>query len=196
MITEENLQLKFDHIYKVVSSKGFLSMESLGGEIPFWISAYNPRQEVEVSIQIKHLQTKLKNNGVQAHVVNLFDLMVKLIDRHLGLQKLQSIETRKSKDQYKKALRSTINIHERLIPEIKKEVDEAQAHVLLICGVGGVFPIMRSHTILNNLQSSIKEIPTVMFFPGNYTGRSMQLFGLLKDDNYYRAFNIDEHKMK
>lgn len=196
MNIEENLHSKFDHIYKVISSRGFLTMESLGGEIPFWISAYNPRQEVQVATNIRHLQTKLKNNGVQAHVVNLFDLMVKLIDRHLVLHKLDTIEARKTKHQFKKALRSTINIHQRLIPEIKVEVEQAQAHVLLLCGVGAVFPIMRSHTILNNLQSSIKEIPTVMFFPGNYTGRSMQLFGLLKDDNYYRAFNIDEHKMK
>jgi hypothetical protein len=34
-----------------------------------------------------------------------------------------------------------------------------------------------------------------MFFPGRYTGQSLELFGLLKDDNYYRAFNIDNYKI-
>lgn len=196
MNKEENLQRKFDHIFNVISTKGFLSMESLGGEIPFWISAYNPAQEVEVARSIRLMQTKLKNNGINALEVNLFDLVVKLVDEHLGLNKIENIEKRKTKSQFKKAIRSTVNIQERLIPEIKKKVEQANAHVLMLSGIGAVYPVMRSHTILNNLQSAVKEIPTLMFFPGKYTGRSMQLFGLLKDDNYYRAFNIDEHKLK
>jgi hypothetical protein len=27
----------------------------------------------------------------------------------------------------------------------------------------------------------------VMFFPGEYSGQDLQLFGTIKDDNYYRA---------
>jgi len=49
--------------------------------------------------------------------------------------------------------------------------------------------------VLNNLQKSAKEKPTVMFFPGEYrhsleSGASLELFGRLHDDKYYRAFNI------
>jgi hypothetical protein len=67
--------------------------------------------------------------------------------------------------------------------------------VLFISGVGEVFPYIRSHNVLNNLQSSAKDRPTVMFFPGTYTqsletGASLDLFGRLHDDKYYRAFNI------
>ena len=36
------------------------------------------------------------------------------------------------------------------------------------------------------------EAPTLCFFPGDYDGHSLELFGILKDDNYYRAFNIDK----
>jgi hypothetical protein len=51
--------------------------------------------------------------------------------------------------------------------------------------------------VLNNLQSTAKTKPTVMFFPGEYRfslehGASLELFGLLHDDKYYRAFNIFE----
>ena len=67
--------------------------------------------------------------------------------------------------------------------------------VLFISGVGEVFPYIRSHNVLNNLQSTAKDRPTVMFFPGTYTqsletGASLDLFGRLHDDKYYRAFNI------
>jgi len=67
--------------------------------------------------------------------------------------------------------------------------------VMFITGVGEVFPYIRSHNVLNNLQSTAKDRPTVMFFPGEYTqslesGASLDLFGRLHDDKYYRAFNI------
>jgi hypothetical protein len=67
--------------------------------------------------------------------------------------------------------------------------------VLFISGIGEVFPYIRSHAVLNNLQSTAKEQPTIMFFPGEYTreiatGASLDLFGRLHDDKYYRAFDI------
>jgi len=41
-----------------------------------------------------------------------------------------------------------------------------------------------------------KNAPTVAFFAGEYSGYSLELFGLMKDDNYYRAFNIANYKLK
>jgi len=66
---------------------------------------------------------------------------------------------------------------------------------MFITGVGQVFPYIRSHTVLNNLQSKAKDKPTVMFFPGEYKqsiveGASLNLFDRLQDDKYYRAFDI------
>jgi hypothetical protein len=67
--------------------------------------------------------------------------------------------------------------------------------MLFIKGVGKVFPFIRSHIVLNNLQSAVKNIPTLMFFPGEYSGKSLKLFNLLEDDNYYRANNIFSQKI-
>lgn len=104
-----------------------------------------------------------------------------VIQRYVGVKELLAIEQKKKKDTFKRALQSTINIHERLIPAIKEQVEEQAPKVLFVTGVGKVFPFIRSHNVLNNLQSSIKTIPTLMFFPGRYTGQSLDLFGLLKD---------------
>jgi len=67
--------------------------------------------------------------------------------------------------------------------------------VLFLTGVGEVFPYIRTHTILNNLQSRAKDRPTVLFFPGKYTqssefGSTLDLFDRMHNDRYYRAFNI------
>ena len=77
------------------------------------------------------------------------------------------------------------------MPKIKEKIEENQAKVYFLTGIGMVFPYIRSHNILNNLQNIAKEAPTLTFFPGEYNGHTLNLFGLLKDDNYYRAFNID-----
>ena len=74
-------------------------------------------------------------------------------------------------------------------------MSDREFDILFLTGVGEVFPYLRSHTILNNLQSVATEKPTVLFFPGEYRhtieeGSSLELFGLLRDDKYYRAFNI------
>jgi hypothetical protein len=101
------------------------------------------------------------------------------------------IELAKDKDKFLSALQSTLNIHQILMPRIKQMIEEQPAKVYFLTGIGMVFPYIRSHNILNNLQNVAKDSPTVTFFPGDYNGHTLNLFGLLKDDNYYRAFNID-----
>ena len=49
---------------------------------------------------------------------------------------------------------------------IREKMDAKDFDVMFMTGVGEVFPYIRSHTVLNNLQSVAKEKPTVMFFPG------------------------------
>ena len=64
--------------------------------------------------------------------------------------------------------------------------------VVFLTGVGKCFPILRSHKILNNLHQVMDHCPVIMFFPGRYNGNSLNIFGKIKDDNYYRAFPLVE----
>ena len=78
-----------------------------------------------------------------------------------------------------------------LLPAIEQHVQDSVAQVYLLTGIGEVYPFLRSHTVLNNLHRLVAKAPLVAFFPGTYSGRQLKLFGLLTDDNYYRAFNLD-----
>ena len=62
--------------------------------------------------------------------------------------------------------------------------------VVFITGIGKCYPLLRSHTVLNNLHQVIDSVPVVMFYPGEYDGQELVLFGEIKDDNYYRAFKL------
>ena len=105
------------------------------------------------------------------------------------------IENSVSKEQLKELLQGVLDPEAHLVPAIAKQLASTDFKVLFLSGIGEVFPYIRSHNVLNNLQSTAKEKPTLLFFPGAYThslesGASLDLFGKLHDDKYYRAFNI------
>ena len=88
-----------------------------------------------------------------------------------------------------------VNLREVLIPRIRERTAERPFRVLFLTGVGEVFPVIRSHLILNNLQSVLKDAPTIIFFPGRYAhgfanGSSLQVLCRLEEDHYYRAHNL------
>ena len=38
--------------------------------------------------------------------------------------------------------------------------------IIFITGIGKCYPIIRSHTVLNNLHLVIDKVPVVLFYPG------------------------------
>jgi hypothetical protein len=170
-------------------------MEGLSGEIPFWIAPYEVKAENQVNNEIGNLVRKLHNEGIKALCIDLFELSCSLVEQNIGLEDMFAIEETMEKQFFIDALQSTINIHERFIPAISERIEAEKPAMLFIKGVGKVFPFIRSHIVLNNLQSAVKNIPTLMFFPGEYSGKSLKLFNLLEDDNYYRANNIFSQKI-
>jgi hypothetical protein len=187
----EDLSQKFNNLYQKISSNRFLNKEALGGEIPFFISTYEAEQELQVRDSIKMLKNKLNNTGVNVLEINLYDTVCEILEEKGGMERMFRVEKAKGKSKFLKALQSTLNIHEIFMPRIAEKISSSQGRVYFLTGVGLVYPFIRSHTILNNLQNVAKEAPTVCFFPGEYDGHSLNLFGKLKDDNYYRAFNIE-----
>lgn len=187
-----SVKRQFDHIFKVVSNESFLNKESLGGEIPFFIAPYPAKEEIKVREEIRMLKNKLSGKGIEVLEINLFDLVCEVMEEKGGVERMVRVEKAKGPDKFLHALQSSLNIHEVLLPKIKVLIEESGAKIYFLTGIGLVFPYIRSHNILNNLQSIAKEAPTLTFFPGEYNGHSLNLFGLLKDDNYYRAFNIEK----
>ncbi len=86
-----------------------------------------------------------------------------------------------------------------IAPAIRSKIEDGDFDIVFLTGIGEVFPYIRSHNVLNNLQSVVTGKPMLMFFPGRYEqsdtlGSSLVLFGRLKDDQYYRAKNILEQE--
>jgi hypothetical protein len=189
------MQDKFQHLYAVISGQRFLKKHGLGNEVPFFICPFKPEESVDMERLRHQLVTRLEQAGVRILQINLYDLSIEILKERDIWNQVLEIEASVSKDQLKELLQGVLDPETHLVPAIAAKLADAAFDVLFLAGVGEVFPYIRSHNVLNNLQSTAKEKPTVMFFPGAYThtlesGASLDLFGKLHDDKYYRAFNI------
>lgn len=197
---DRNIHERFTHLLETIGSQRFLEMKGLGNEVPFFICPYPPEEHNEMMRISDQLVSQLGNQGVQVLKVDLYDLSIELIKERGIWERILEQEQSLSKDELKELLQGILDPENHLVPAIAKEMGQNDFDVLFITGVGEVFPYIRSHTVLNNLQSTAKDKPTVMFFPGKYTqslseGASLDLFGRLQDDKYYRAFNIDHYQL-
>lgn len=189
------LQDRYDHLLRVISGERFLNKKGLGNEVPFFICPYPPEEALAMNRMQNQLKNRLEHQGIGVLNINLYDLAINLLKDRGIWEQILDIEKETTKDEIKELLQGVLDPEFHLVPEIGAIMAKASFDVMFISGVGEVFPYIRSHNVLNNLQSTAKEKPTVMFFPGVYTqtlekGASLDLFGRLHDDKYYRAFNI------
>ena len=194
-IAKMPMQDRFQHLFAVISSQRFLNKQGLGNEVPFFICPYRLEEYVEMERLQRQLVNRLEQAGVQVLEVNLYDLSIEILKERGIWEQVLEIEHTVSKEELKELLQGVLDSEAHLVPAIAAKLASTDFEVLFLSGVGEVFPYIRSHNVLNNLQSTAKEKPTVMFFPGAYThslesGASLDLFGRLHDDKYYRAFNI------
>ena len=184
-----------EHLFSVLSSKRFLQMEGLGNEVPFFIYPYDPEDALEVAMSKKRIKNKLAAKGIQVREVNLYDLSVALLKDRGVWERLLQLEPQQEKADFIKPLQNMLDPETKLAPAIRDRLADGDFDIVFLTGIGEVFPYIRSHNVLNNLQSVVTGKPMLIFFPGRYEqsdtlGSSLVLFGQLKDDQYYRAKNI------
>lgn len=189
------IQERLKHLFALIRSERFLKQQGLGNEVPFFICPYRAEEGIEMGRMQKQLINQLEQNGVPILEINLYDLAIETLKNRGIWERILEMEQTVAKAELLELLQGVLDAETHLVPAIATKMNTAEFKVMFINGVGEVYPYIRSHNILNNLQSTAKDQPTVMFFPGSYThslsdGTSLDLFGRLHDDKYYRAFNI------
>ncbi|WP_240230051.1 DUF1788 domain-containing protein [Devosia lacusdianchii] len=186
---------RFNHLVKVLTSERFLSKQGLGNEVPFFICAYPAEEGLSMEAGRRNLTKQIGNSGVRVLDLNLFDMSVEILQERGIFDQVIELEPTLAKDELLELLQGVLDPATHLVPRIARAIASVEHDVIFLSGIGEVYPFIRSHNVLNNLQSTAKDKPTVMFFPGEYshalaTGAELVLFGVMRDDKYYRAFNI------
>ena len=186
---------RVEHLFEVVTSQRFLTKQGLGNEVPFFICPFPAEEGLSMNEDRRALVTRITHAGVKVLDLSLYDLSLGILEERDILDQVLEIEPDSEKSEIRELLQSVLDPTANLIPRIGQAIADTPHDVIFLSGVGEVYPYIRSHNVLNNLQSTAKDKPTVLFFPGSYThalatGASLELFGRLHDDKYYRAFNI------
>lgn len=196
MQPKQTLAEQEEHLFRVLSSERFLKMEGLGNEVAHFIYDYDPSWALDVAQARKRIKTKLSTQlGIKVFEINLYDLCVDLLKKRNVWDRVLAAEPTMDKPEFLKMLQNMLDPQTHLAPAIKELMAAESFQVLFLTGIGEVFPFIRSHTVLNNLQTVVSDKPMLMFFPGRYEvsatqGSALVLFGQLKDDSFYRAKRI------
>lgn len=199
MMTSIELSKMEEHLFAVLSGKRFLRMEGLSNEVPFFIYPYDPEDALAVAASKKRIVNKLANAGIVVREVNLYDLSVEILKERGVWDRLIALEPGQNKADFMKPLQNLLDPETKIAPAIRAKLSDGDFDIFFLTGIGEVFPYIRSHNVLNNLQSVVTGKPMLMFFPGDYKqsdsmGSSLVLFNLLTDDQYYRAKDIRQQE--
>lgn len=187
-----SLEERLNQILPRITSRDFLDSKGLGNEIGFWIFDYPPEREMDVrdflSSTVFPTLSKPSAN-VRFEVINLMDMVIELLQERNLLDKAIALQQSKGDEGVLPALRSVLK-EDKLAQKIASKFDVASLDLLVLTGVGAVYPMLRTHTLLSALHPIMGKTPLLMFFPGKYDGHSLRLFNVLGEDHYYRAFRL------
>ena len=186
------LDERLNQIIPRITSREFLDSKGLGNEIGFWIFDYPPEREMDVRDFLNGtvLPALSKNvPTIRAATVNLLTLVSELLEERNLLEKALEMQLDRGDESALAALRSVLK-EDKLAQKIAEQFDIPNLDLLILTGVGSVYPMLRTHTLLSALHPIMGKTPLLMFFPGKYDGHSLRLFNTLAEDHYYRAFRL------
>lgn len=202
---QRNLSHEERHVYDVLRSDRFLKMEGLSKEVPFFIYHFPPDWALDVDGMRDRVTTKLQSDdGISVVDINLYDLAVNLLSDRGVWERVLAVEPTMDKAEFREMLQGMLDPHDHLAPAIRARLDaepsaEPDRTVVFLSGIGEVFPFVRTHAVLENLQSVVVGRPLVTWFPGRYeftqsAGHQLRALDLGASDSYYRAKDILEQE--
>ena len=174
-MSERNLNDRLNDLYDRMISVEALTKYGTANEMKFYIFDYDPKDEETIRKSI----TKMKNNNHNIVEFDLYEIMLQIIDEQGYMNEVFQAEKDYDKQHllteiFQPLLRVEDTDNEFL--DKFKVVEDDGTKIILITGVGKSYPVIRSHTILNNLQSIFKRNPVVMMYPGRYETKKTILF--------------------
>lgn len=187
------LDERLNKIEEIIGERSFRENKGLGNEIGYYIFDYPAKDELHVRNHIEYLKNKINKSNPEYKIVefDLYEIIINILKERGYLEKCFEFEKNKGIAHTFEAVAKMLRLTGKgnLIVNYIME-NTPKNSVVFITGVGKCYPMVRSHNVLNNLHQVLDFVPVVIFFPGEYSGQDLHLFGTIKDDNYYRAFKL------
>lgn len=179
---------RLDTLKRKIQTEDFLLGKGLSNEVNIWIFCYDPSEEMTVQSFVDGLITE-QDLRCTVHNFNLYKIFLSICEEKRILPAIPKMEEKKGKDFLLSQMHS-IATESAFIGKMRFELQVRGRDVLMLSGVGDVFPFMRVHKLLEAMQPHFSNIPLLVLYPGKFEDSELKLFNKLKPNSYYRAFNI------
>lgn len=181
-----DIKERLDNLRIHIQEPEFLEGKGLSNEVNIRIFCYDAKDEMTVRQFIDQITT---DQSIACHLIecNLYEIFLALCDDIDITEAIFEMEAADGKEFLLDQLHSAIGEGE-FIEKIQYEPHNT-GDVLMLTGVGDVFPFMRVHSLLEALQPHFSDIPILVIYPGTFDGSYVRLFDRLTQNPYYRAFN-------
>ncbi|MFZ2757052.1 MAG: DUF1788 domain-containing protein [Atopobiaceae bacterium] len=183
-------------IVERLSDPALLGRNGLNLRQAIYVLPYDPKQEESARDLIKAIiQTDLPANNVHAVDVNLYDIVLDYLDREGVWEPLTAAEPDCTRSEIIMMLQDAVSAKDVIAPAVNERmVSESDADLFFITGVGETFPYVRTHTVLQNLDTGR---PVVLVFPGRFEqsndgSTSLDILDIDQGTTggFYRATNV------
>lgn len=182
------LKERLDLLRVEIQKDDFLRGKGLSNEVNIQIFCYDAAEEMTVVHFLGQLRT---DTSLRCRMIecNLYKTFLSICD-DLGItEDISEMEECEGNSYLLEQFHSSIGVDD-FIQKIQYEPHRPGEDVLMLTGVGDVFPFMRVHTLLEAMQPHFSDIPILVMYPGEFDGHYLKLFGRLKPNEYYRAFKL------
>ena len=183
----QTLKQRLDLLREEIQKEDFLNGKGLSNEVNIRIFCYDASEEMIVTHFLEQLKTDQSLN-CRLIECNLYKMFLSICNDLDITEAIPEMEISDGADFLLEQLHAAAGEKE-YIQRINYQPHK-KGDVLLLSGIGDVFPFMRVHSLLEALQPYFSDIPILVMYPGDFDGHYLQLFGRLKPNDYYRAFNI------
>jgi hypothetical protein len=187
-------EIRLEEAKSKIHEPSFLKNKGLGNEVGYYIFDYPPKDELIVREWVKYCHAKNNPtiNGFTLMVFDLYDSMLEIFENEGCLEQFFTFEGEYGLTETPGIVSDILRLTEGSENLINKYICERiqENTVVLLTGVGKCYPVLRAHTVLNNLHQVLDQVPVVMLYPGGYDGQELVLFGSAEGNNYYRAFRL------
>jgi hypothetical protein len=186
-------QDRLDAIWNRISSREFLENKGVANEVRYYVFDYEACDELIMRQKIKDLlaRNNPETDGFQIVEYDIYKLILSILEERVYVDKCIRFEKEKGREYLYNAISKLLRLttdNNLIVNRIMENTPENS--VVFLTGIGKVYPFVRAHNVLNNLHQVFDKVPVIMFYPGNWNGQSLSLFGTISDGNYYRAFPL------
>jgi hypothetical protein len=201
---KSKLESRLNQILTRVTSQSFLSSEGIGNEIACYIFDYPATEELHVRGHTSWLMDRFETHhpAVKVLHLDLLDVVVSYLKERKLFDKALKLQKAKGDPALLKALKGPLAA-EKIRDYISETHNPSSYNLILLSGIGSVWPMLRAHSLLNCLHTAIGNTPLVMFYPGSFDGTTLKLFGQIASSvsqpgtqSYYRAFVLVPGEMQ